>query len=521
MPIKQTFQIKNYLHLLTRLCTAKSMQEMDRRAIQDLGIPGIVLMENAARSVADSVEHHYLREKPEATIVVCCGKGNNGGDGYAIARLLKNRGYQVTVIETGPARSEDAQLNQKLWSHFGASLSYPGKEAQSLMAEADILIDAIFGTGLEREIEGIYREWIETINQLTAIRVAVDIPSGVHSDDSRIMGIATCCDLTVSFQVGKQGCHQYPGAEYAGKIEIPDISIPKYWEPSEKSVYLLNHPFIRQLLPKRSASAHKGSFGHLLTVCGSAGMGGAATMASYAALKNGTGLVSACVPACLRDALPCQPPEIMTLVPSGKSKHFSQAQLPFVLAQLQLRDAAVVGCGVGQHAKTGPFIRELILNTEKPILLDADGLNNINAALLKKRKGPTVITPHPKELSRLCGLNTAEIQNRRIETARQYAEEWEVVLLLKGANSLVASPEGSVFINPTGNEGMATGGSGDVLSGIIGGFLAQGCDPLQAALAGVYLHGLSADCLKDKLTSPYMSAMDLIEGLNLAYQSLS
>lgn len=521
MSTKQNTIHPAYNHL-QRLAAAREMQEMDRRAIRDIGIPGMVLMENAARSVADEVEQRCLLTSPQSKIVVCCGKGNNGGDGFAIARLLKNRGYSVSVVDAGEAKTDDSRLNQKLWSAFGESVNYPGTEAETKIEQADIIIDAIFGTGLERDIEGMYREWIKKINDNSkAVKFAVDIPSGVHSDDSRIMGIAVKCGYTVTFQVGKQGCYQYPGLSYAGSIKVPDISIPGYWSDAEPPTYLLTLPYIRRIMPKRASDAHKGTYGHLLTVCGSAGMSGAAMLASYAAIKNGTGLVSACVPMILRDKLPSQAPEIMTLsAPANVQEYFTEIHLPYVETEALKRDAVVLGCGIGQRHETVNFSRKLVRDLNTPMVLDADGLNNITADILKQRQAPTIITPHPKELSRLCGLSTAEIQSGRIATVRRLAKEWNVVLVLKGAYTVIGDPSEAIFINPTGHEGMASGGSGDVLSGIIGSFLAQGCSSLEAAQAGVYLHGLTADCQKEHLNSGYLSAIDLIHGLNPARDRL-
>ena len=504
--------------LLQRLCSASEMQEMDRRAIQEIGIPGIVLMENAARSVADWVEQNGLQTHSQAKVVVCCGKGNNGGDGFAIARLLKNRNYDVVVIEAGKAKTDDATLNQTLWQQFGKSVDFSSEAGCATLAKAEFIIDAIFGTGLERSIEGNYRDWIERINDNTeAVKIGVDIPSGIHSDLGQVMAVAVKCQHTLTFQVGKQGCYQYPGVQYAGEVIVTNISIPPYWPLQTKPTYLLTNPFIQQMLPARTPAAHKGTYGHLLTICGSSGMAGAALLASMAAIKSGCGLVSACVPFALRDAFLGQCPELMTLSPKTGSQHyFSSSHLSFVETEIEKRDAVVLGCGLGQTPHTKKFVRQLVSSISKPLLIDADGLNCISGKLLKKRTAPTVITPHPRELSRLSGLTTTEIQKNRIGIVRKLAQEWGVILLLKGARTVVSDPTGRVFINPSGNEGMATGGSGDVLSGIIGSFLSQQCSPLQAALLGVYLHGSAGDCQTASLSPSYLSASDLIHGLNKA-----
>ena len=508
---------------LQRLCNAAEMHKMEQRALQKWGIPSIVLMENAARSVADWLTQNPLAHAPQSKIVVCCGKGNNGGDGFAVARLLKNRHFDVTTLEAGPAQTKDARLNQQLWKKFGKGTIWASQKRAKRLQHAEIIVDALFGTGLARPIVGAYQDWVAHINQNTkALKIAVDLPSGIDSDTGQVLGAAVACHHTLSFQVGKQGCYQPPGAQFAGEVGVVDISVPTYWTATAKPTYLLTKSFIRAALPARIADSHKGTYGHLLTLCGSAGMGGAAHLAAHAALKNGTGLVSACVPKCLQDGFLATCPEVMTVSPrQGAAHEFTKSHLPFVKAEIQKRDAVVVGCGLGQAEGTKQFVQHLVASVAHPMLLDADGLNNITGSFLEKRTAPTVITPHPRELSRLCGLTLEAIQKNRLEVCRTYAQQWGVVLVLKGSHSVIGDPEGRVFINPTGNEGMATAGAGDVLSGIIGGFLAQGCAPLQAAVLGAYLHGLAGDCRKEKLASAYMSAGDLIHGLNAAHRRLA
>lgn len=523
------------LGLPERLADGAAMREMDRHAIEEIGMSGAVLMENAARAVVEALLREALLNKPRAHVVVCCGKGNNGGDGFAIARLLSNRGFSLTVVDAGEATTDDARLNQRLWQHFGNSVTFPSADATRIIGEADVLVDAIFGTGLERPVTGAYREWIETFNANSdAFKIAVDLPSGVSSDDSFILGVATRCNLTIALQAGKIGCFQFPGAGYAGRIEIADISIPEHWpdaepgtgdEPDEvwgkdKGTWLLNDAFISSLMPERPFDAHKGTFGHLLTICGSVGMGGAAMLASMSALKNGAGLVTACVPSTLRDRLPGQPPEIMTLSPSVCPDHFREEHAGFVLDAAESRNAVVLGCGIGVHSQTAGFVRQLCAEIEKPLLIDADGLNNLDEETLAERSGPTVITPHPRELSRLCGLSVSEIQDARVSTVRRMAREWGVVLLLKGTHTVIGCPEGAVFINNTGSERLATAGSGDVLSGIIGGFMAQGLTPAASAWSGAFLHGRAADCLAAEDASRLLTASDLFRGLELARASL-
>ena len=521
---------------LIRLADAKTLREMERYAIEDLRIPAIVLMENAARSVADWVEGNSLKNNPEAAVVVCCGKGNNGGDGFAIARLLANRGYNINVVDAGNPSKSDALKNKQLWEKVGVSASFPDQNASRMIEEADVLIDAIFGVGMEQPIEGAYREWIEIFNSnKRAMKIAVDIPSGVSTDESRIFGIAAKCQYTITFQAGKPGCYQYPGAKYSGNVITRDISIPKTWpenliinnENSDVSdsnistyTFLLNEDYIRDLVPERAKDSHKGNFGHLLSVCGSAGMGGAATLTCLAALKNGVGLATACVPNELRDRLPGQSPEIMTVTPHNAPEFFTEVHAEFVEQIAESHDAIVLGCGLGVHSETAGFVQQLIKNLEGPLLIDADGLNNLDQETLKARLGIAVITPHPRELSRLSGKSVTEIQENRIATVRRLSQEWNVVLLLKGAFTVIGSPDAKIFINPTGNSALSTAGSGDVLTGFIGAFMAQGLSPLDASLTGAFLHGLAADCFVEQNNSNYMLASDLFEGLRLARNSI-
>jgi len=517
---------------LIRLADTILMREMDRNAIEVLGIKGLVLMENAARSVADWIEKNILRAKPKSSVVVCCGKGNNGGDGFAIARLLKNRGYLVSVVDSGESKKNDARANQLLWEKFGESASFPDANATRLIEEADVLVDAIFGIGLENPIEGAYKEWIEIFNlNNKALRIAVDIPSGVSTDESKIFGIAAFCDHTITLQKGKPGCFQYPGALYSGIVHFADISIPDYWLNEQTNqldenknflnkkyphTYLLTKEFVSDLIPKRLPDSHKGSFGHLLNVGGSVGMGGAVSLSSIGALKSGAGLVTACVPKMLRENLPGQAMEVMTISPKNNSEYFSEEDAEFVEQLASTRDAVVMGCGLGVHSNTAKFVQHLTKHIQDPLLIDADGLNNLDDQNLRERFGMAIITPHPLELSRLCGQSVTEIQENRIETVRRLSKEWNVILVLKGACSVIGSPDAKIYINTTGSQALATAGSGDVLSGIIGGFLAQGLSPLNAALTGVFLHGLAAECFTKKNNSDHMLSSDLFEGLLLA-----
>jgi ADP-dependent NAD(P)H-hydrate dehydratase / NAD(P)H-hydrate epimerase len=287
------------------------------------------------------------------------------------------------------------------------------------------------------------------------------------------------------------------------------------------ATYRLTRAFARALLPARAAAGHKGTFGHVLAICGSAGMGGAAQLCGLAAAKVGTGLVTLAVPRALQDRFLAGAPELMTFAPEdGSAQHFASVHADALAAEAATRDAVVIGCGLGRAPETGDFVRALVPRIRAPLLLDADALYGLDVAALAGRALPAILTPHPGELARLSGLRVAELERNRVGHARTLARRWGVVLVLKGAGTVVAAPDDTVFINPTGDAGLATGGTGDVLSGTIGGFLAQGVAPLPAALLGVYVHGLARDLTRPALSAAAFTAMDLVRGLNAALLEL-
>jgi NAD(P)H-hydrate epimerase len=509
--------------LLPRLATADDMRRMDRHAIDELNLPARLLMENAAHAVADRVCELAAVAAGDSPVVVLCGPGNNGADGLAAARLIKNRGNPTTVIQAGKVTSLDGNANFQAWRQFGEIYDAVRESAaaEALLEQAGVVVDALFGVGLARPVEGLYRDWIDRFNACPApYKVAVDIPSGVDTDTGQVLGIAAQCTHTVTFQLGKIGLTQWPGAGLAGQVEVADISIPVHWEPNLPATYLLNEAFARALLPCRPADGHKGTFGHLLSVCGSAGMGGAALLAGLAALKSGAGLVTCGVPLSLRDRFLAFAPELMTLASEqDPATHFAPEHVPLLLAAARERTAAVLGCGLGRSDATAAFARRFALELERPLLIDADGLYPFSGADLRARPAATVITPHPGELARLSGVDAGEIGRDRVGYARRFAADWNVVLVLKGAGTVIADPSGEVFVHPVADHAFASGGSGDVLSGIIGGLMAQGLPPLRATLLGVWLHG-AARTAQAELAGAFFTASDLIAGLNGALRGL-
>jgi NAD(P)H-hydrate epimerase len=512
-------------HPLHRLATAAEMRAMDAHAIEQQGLPARLLMENAAAQVADTVCELMGEAQLGGSVVVCCGAGNNGGDGYAAARHLENRGVSTVVVETGLPKTPDAVANRAALIHVGDCIDWGEHRvrAEAAVAQAQVIVDALFGTGLTRPIEGDAAALVEAINASPApVKLAVDIASGIHSDTGALLGAAVRCTHTLALQVAKLGHHQHPGRAYAGQVRIAPISISLRWPVAAPPTYVLERDFVADLLPERPVAGHKGTFGHLLAVCGSAGMGGAAGLAGMGALRVGAGLVTLGVPRCLRDRYVAIAPELMTLAGSaGDEAHFDAPQVAPLLAAAGERNALVLGCGLGRHAATGEFVRDFVAQAAAPLLIDADGLYFLDGAQLRARGEPTVITPHPGELSRLSGLSVADLSADRVGHARRLAAEWGVVLVLKGAGTVVAAPDGSAYINTTGDQGLASGGTGDVLSGMIGGLMAQGLAPLAAALAGVYLHGLARDLRSAERTTAAFVASDLVGGIDAALRCVA
>lgn len=512
-----------------KLATAEQMRELDRRAIQEVGIPGILLMENAGRGAAELIRERY-GPRPRK-VAVLCGRGNNGGDGLVIARHLRNWGWDVRVYLFAPKGevTGDAKVNLDIWIRMGGEVvEVLGDGAIPSLREdlalREVLVDALLGTGLKDEVKGLMRQAIELVNSLGKPVVAVDIPSGLHATTGKVLGAAVRADLTVTFGLPKVGQVVHPGADLVGDLRVVDISIPKGLIEEADLDHVLLDPEELTLAPlgPRPKDVHKGNYGHLLLVAGSTGKTGACAMAAEAALRVGTGLVTAAVPGSLNPILEVKLTEVMTEPLPDEGGFFSPEALPKALELLGGKSAIAIGPGMGQGAGARALVREIVRAARVPMVIDADGINCLVGALevLKEKGAPVILTPHPGEMARLLGTTPKEVQGDRIGVARSFAREHDVILVLKGARTVVAEPSGKVFINPTGNPGMASGGMGDILTGMIGGFLAQGMDPIEAAKLGVYLHGLSGDMAREDLGEPYLSATDLLRYLPKAMRGL-
>lgn len=501
-----------------KIVTAQQMKNIDRRAIREFGIPGPVLMENAATAVLAEMER-FFNGLAGVKVGIVCGKGNNGGDGLALARRLRSRGVPVRVALLAPfsAVSGEARVNLSILRKMDVEIT-PNASAKTLpdiIEWSDILVDALLGVGLSSPLKGNYAQAVMLLNVSGRPVVAMDIPTGINADTGEVMGAAVRADLTVTMALLKRGLALQPGASYAGQVRVADIGIPAEVIDKENiTTSLLDRGAVRGALRKRDADTHKGDYGHLLVVAGSPGKAGAAVMAAKGALRSGAGLVSVAAPLGLVPIIQQQVFEAMC-IPSAESIDGTLG----IGAEEELLKAAAgmsacaVGPGLTRHYETGRTVRNLVQRIALPLVIDADGLNALAGSLdiLKRLKAPAVLTPHPGEMGKLLGISSADVQKDRIGIASGFAKKHGVTLVLKGAGTVVAVPSGEAFINATGNPGMATAGTGDVLTGMIGGLLAQGYPAVQAACLGVYLHGLAGDFAAKEKGETSMTAGDVIE----------
>jgi hydroxyethylthiazole kinase-like uncharacterized protein yjeF len=510
------FKLRDYS--LMKLVSAAKMRELDRRTIEDLGVPSLVLMENAGRSTYQILR----REFPELSgpVVVLAGRGNNGGDGFVVARYLANAGIPVTVFLLA-ARDQvqgDALANLKILEGLNVEVEEVlGEEQLNIvvhrMSRADLVVDALLGTGLNSPVRGLLAQLITKVNQVRQPVLAVDIPSGLSADTGEPLGVAVDADVTVTYGFVKIGQILPPGRDLVGRLWQVDISIPPDFA-QDATVELAEAAEMRTLLPPRPFASHKGTFGHLVVVASSKGKTGAATMSSEAALRTGAGLVTAAVPASLNDILEVKITEAMTLpLPEAEgARALGEKALTPLNDFLADKTAVALGPGLGTHPETQALVRTLVKDCPLPMVVDADGLNALAGHLevLRNSAGPRILTPHPGEMARLLGSTSKEVQSRRLDTARDVATAHGVWVVLKGAQTVVAEPGGGLSLNPTGNPLLASGGTGDVLTGLISGFLAQRVTPWDAARLGVYLHGLVADYLAEVIGPRGHIATDLL-----------
>jgi len=506
---------------MTELITGSQMASIDRRAI-DSGVSSIELMEAAGQGVTQVVEN-LLGGLQNRHIVILCGKGNNGGDGFVIARQAAQSGAKVQVF-TATSASEitgDAKTNlDRLPPDIVQSVDRIAT-VQNALTNADIAVDALLGTGIQGPPRGIYADLIDALTRVKCPIVAVDIPSGLNADTGKIEELCATATCTVTFALPRIGHFFYPGRAKCGKLHLIDIGIPpSAIEPERISTYLIDNRRCARLLPHREPDAHKGDCGRVYILAGSVGLTGAAALAANAALKGGAGLVTLGVPKSLNDILETKVTEAMThpLPEVKKIRCLSLRARGDIQRACRTADSIAIGPGLGTHRETAELVRRLVRDCVCPAVIDADALNALACDLdaIRACETPLVLTPHIGEFARLTECSIAEIQRDPIALVLKFASHVEATTVLKGAPTIVATPEGKTHINPTGNPGMATGGTGDVLTGLIAALIGQGLNPSDAACTAVYLHGLAADIAAKKTGHISLIASDIIENFAAA-----
>ena len=491
------------------LVTASEMQAMDRRTIEVGGIPGLELMENAGRGATEFLLD-FFPQASQSRIGIIAGKGNNGGDGFVIARYLSQKGIRVNVflLAKNSAVKGDAAENLKLLAPLKIPvIEIPDEKSfsnqKSNMQHFDLWVDAILGTGLQSDVRGFYRDAIEFINSLKKPVFAVDMPSGLNSDTGQPCGACIQAQATATFAFAKTGHILQPGAALTGCLKIVNIGIP---DPIAAEIgpqqYLITPDHVRSGFQPRPPDAHKGKTGHVLVIAGATGKTGAAAMTAMSAMRAGAGLVTLGVAQRINAILESRVLEPMTEpLADIDGGCLGESALDRILELVAGKQCLALGPGLGQAKETRTLVGRIIRKISIPLVIDADGLNNLagQTEILKELNVLVILTPHPGEMARLTGATPTVVQSDRIKSARDFALEFKVHVVLKGAATVIAHPNGRAYVNATGNPGMAAGGMGDVLTGVIAGLLAQGFSPEAATHAGVYLHGAAADTLAETI----------------------
>ena len=529
-----------------KVVTAAEMRQIDQDTIKGIGIPGIVLMETAGSAIVRAIEQHYPRCQ---RIGIFVGKGNNGGDGIVIARQLVHAGRDVHLFLVSPPESftGEAEINlqiaKRLTASFGNLQAAPkgGLQIETILtdtalksdaniANCELLVDAILGTGLRGTVRSPIATVIKTINNLSIPILSVDLPSGLDADTGHPLGTCVQADRTITIGLPKRGLLVHPGAELAGELEVVDIGFPEQVVDAQNiKVNWTTAQQISLWLPPRPLASHKGTYGRVLVVAGSTGMTGAAALASEAALRAGAGLVTLATPKHLNPILEGLLPEVMTLsLPETGVGSLSASAASAILEFAEkTKSILAIGPGLSQHPDTVALVHQLVgENREQGLglrmVIDADGLNALAKApeIISLLDRDTVLTPHPGEMSRLTDTPVPTLENDRISTAQEFANECGVTLVFKGAPTVTAGANGEAWINSTGNPGMATGGMGDVLTGVIAGLMAQGHASETAAVLGVYIHGLAGDIAAEALGMHGLIASDVLKAAPKAISSL-
>lgn len=490
------------------LVDGRQMKQYDKNTIEHFKVPSLVLMERAALQTVEEIEAH-LGQKNNPSALLVCGTGNNGGDGLAIGRMLWQRGYSVTIVM--PQEREHLSEETKTQMEILESYGIPITDAIPDVA-FDVITDALFGIGLTRNIEGVYKDYIDVMNKKDGLKIAVDIPSGIHADTGEVMGTAFYADITVTFAFAKTGLLLYPGVEYSGEVIVKEIGIDKHsFLEDVPHIYRMTQEDLGKV-PSRHDYSNKGSFGKILTVAGQKNMAGAAFLSAKASYRTGAGLVKIFTTESNRAILQQLLPEAILTTDTEN----------LLLQSLEWASVIVAGPGIGTGADAEIIIKTILETARVPVILDADGLNITAGHLewLKEKSAPVIVTPHLGEMARLTHKNILEIQKQLLQVALDFSKEYNVICVLKDARTVITFPDGTSYINTTGNNGMATAGAGDVLTGIIAGLIAQGMDLNLAAPIGVYLHGAAADAQAAQTGTYALMARDIIDGIGAVLHTI-
>ena len=509
-----------------KVVTGTEMQKIDRKAILDFNIKGIKLMENAGKRVADEIVKDFPDEIKNG-VAIFSGKGNNGGDGFVVAMLLADKKINTRVFLA--CRKEEVSGDAKISLNKLLKIKKHRKEIKEISSFKDaetlkeevrefgLIVDGLLGTGFKGSATGLIGKIIDMINEMKKPVVSIDLPSGVNADTGQVIGSCIRADMTVTLGLPKTGLLLYPGINYAGEVKVVDIGIPEEAINKEKMGCNLSEVReIKELIPKRYSDVHKGTAGKVLVIAGSVGYTGAACLASLSCLRSGAGLVTLGVPSGLNDILEVKLTEVITVpLPETKSRALSHEAGKVILELSRGYDCMAIGPGIGKEKETFHLVWYLIEHSTVPMVLDADGINAIsgNTDILKHKKHELVITPHPGEMARLIHLTIDDVQSNRIEIARNFAQRHKCTVVLKGAHTIISSADGVIAINPTGNAGMATAGSGDVLTGIISAFISAKLNGFNASVAGAYVHGLAGDFAKEEKGEFGLIASDILENI--------
>ncbi len=517
-----------------KIVTAEQVQGIENQAVAQ-GISLEMLMENAGKAVATQVSSQVIPSVIGKRVLVLVGPGNNGGDGLVAGRYLRDWGAKVDICLCAPRAQNDKNLKSAIQRGIPIIHAYEGgnlAEFGVAISSADVIIDALFGIGKIRPIEGIFKEVLQKVSLVKGrkskpVLVAVDLPSGLNSDTGEVDPSCPYADITVTFGFPKVGLFNFPGAEKVGKLIIADIGIPQDLA-QDINIELITEQWVREALPQRPLNAHKGSFGKVLVVAGSISYIGAAYLACMGAARVGAGLVTLATASSLQPILASKLTEITYIpLPEAKTGVIGSKAMSTLQLELGNYDVLLLGCGLGQHPETVEFIKSLLtdssqLSTVNCLILDADAVNTLAQVpeWWRKLRRDAILTPHPGEMARLLGISAKEVQESRLSITQRSAREWGKTVVLKGANTIVAVPSGAAKVNNAANPALASAGAGDVLSGVIAGLAAQGLSLFQAAACGVYLHSRAGGIVAEELGDAGVIATDLLPALPRVIKAL-